>query len=37
MNARSFALWDLYPTFLEIVGAPLTKHIDGISMLSAIS
>lgn len=37
VNTMPFALWDLYPTFLEMAGAPLTKHTDGISMLPAIS
>lgn len=30
------ALWDLYPTFLQLAGQPLSKAIDGISLLPAL-
>ena len=37
VNAMPFALWDLYPTFLQMAGVPVTKYTDGISMLPAMS
>lgn len=30
------ALWDMYPTFLELAGIPVTKKIDGISLVPAL-
>ena len=30
------ALWDMYPTFLQIVGVPVKKKIDGISLLPTL-
>lgn len=36
VNNTPFALWDMYPTFLEMAGLPVTKGIDGISILAAL-
>ena len=30
------AQWDLFPTFAEIAGAPITEHLDGISFLPTL-
>ncbi|HEX8315241.1 MAG TPA: arylsulfatase [Flavisolibacter sp.] len=30
------ALWDMYPTFLNVAGLPLTKGIDGLSILPTL-
>ena len=30
------SFWDLYPTFLEIAGIPVTKAIDGVSVLPSL-
>jgi arylsulfatase A len=37
INDRPAALWDLYPTFLEIAGQAKPKNIDGISILPALT
>ncbi len=31
------ALWDLYPTFQQLAGIPITRGIDGISILPALT
>lgn len=36
VNAMPAALWDLFPTFLQIAGIKQTKSIDGISILPAL-
>lgn len=36
INAVPYALWDMYPTFLQMAGVAIPKHIDGISLLSAL-
>lgn len=36
VNDKPFALWDMYPTFLEMANIPVTKKIDGISLLPAL-
>lgn len=33
---KPVALWDLYPTFLDMAGVPVQKKIDGISLLPAL-
>lgn len=30
------ALWDMYPTFQNLAGIPVTKNIDGISILPTL-
>ena len=30
------ALWDMYPTFLQVTGVPLKKKIDGISLVPTL-
>ena len=30
------ALWDMYPTFLQMAGVPVKKKIDGISLVSTL-
>jgi arylsulfatase A len=37
VNITPFALYDLYPTFLEQATMPVSKNIDGISILPALS
>ena len=37
INEHPAALWDLYPTFLEMAGLKNAEEIDGISILPAIS
>ena len=37
VNTKPYALWDLYPTFLEMAGAPPRKNIDGFSLLPVLS
>jgi len=36
INTTPFALYDLYPTFLEIAGIAVSKKIDGLSMLPTL-
>jgi arylsulfatase A len=36
VNTIPIALWDMYPTFLQLAGVQSHKNIDGISMLAAI-
>jgi arylsulfatase A len=36
VNAMPAALWDLYPSFLQMAGAPVTKPVDGISLVPAL-
>ena len=36
VNTKPHALWDMFPTFLEMAGVALTKNIDGISLLPAL-
>lgn len=33
---RPAALWDMYPTFLQMAGVPVKKNIDGISLLPTL-
>jgi arylsulfatase A len=35
-NEMPMALWDLYPTFLQLAGMPVPKNIDGFSILAAL-
>lgn len=35
VDTTPHALWDLYPTFLQMAGVPVTMPIDGISLLPA--
>ena len=37
INTKAYALWDLYPTFLEMAGAPSQKNLDGFSLLPVLS
>jgi arylsulfatase A-like enzyme len=37
VNDTPFALWDMFPTFLEMAKTPSPKGIDGFSILPAIS
>ena len=37
VNTKPWALWDMFPTFLEMGGAPPRKNIDGFSLLPAFS
>jgi arylsulfatase A-like enzyme len=30
------ALWDMYPTFLQMAGVPVKKKIDGISLVPTL-
>jgi arylsulfatase A len=34
--AKPAALWDLYPTFLQLANVPVIKNIDGVSILPAL-
>lgn len=36
VNTMPLALWDMFPTFLQIAGVKQAKNIDGISMLPAL-
>jgi arylsulfatase A len=36
VNTMPAALWDLFPTFLQMAGIKQTKNVDGISMLPAL-
>ena len=36
MNTKPYALWDMYPTFLQMAGVTATKGIDGISFLPVL-
>ena len=36
VSDQAAAFWDLYPTFLEMAGVPLTKIIDGSSILPTL-
>jgi arylsulfatase A len=36
LNKDALAMWDLYPTFQKLAGIPVTKNIDGISMVPAL-
>ena len=36
INQMPAALWDLFPTFLQLAGVMPTKKVDGISILSAL-
>jgi len=36
VNHMPAALWDLFPSFLELAGQPIPKNIDGISILPAL-
>jgi arylsulfatase A len=36
VNTMPAALWDLFPTFLELANVPSGRHTDGISILPAI-
>jgi arylsulfatase A-like enzyme len=33
---RPFAFWDLFPTFEQVAGIPVTKNIDGLSILPVL-
>ncbi len=33
---QTAALWDMYPTFLQLAGAPVSKNIDGVSMVPTL-
>ncbi|HET6995423.1 MAG TPA: arylsulfatase [Chitinophagaceae bacterium] len=35
-NHQPLAIWDLFPTFQELASIPVTKNIDGISLLPAL-
>ncbi|MEO5564595.1 MAG: arylsulfatase [Chitinophagaceae bacterium] len=37
INNTAFALWDMYPTFLDMARVPVTKGIDGFSILPALT
>jgi arylsulfatase A-like enzyme len=36
VNEMPAALWDLFPTFLQLAGLPQTKTVDGISILPSL-
>ncbi len=36
VNTIPFALYDLYPSFLELAGVPVTKKIDGLSFVPVL-
>ena len=36
VNKQPFALWDFYPTFLQLAGIAAPKNTDGISLLPAL-
>jgi arylsulfatase A len=36
VNTTPMAMWDMYPTFLQLAGVSSNKNIDGISMLAAL-
>jgi arylsulfatase A len=36
VNKMPMALWDLYPTFLQIARIPIPKNIDGFSIVAAL-
>jgi arylsulfatase A-like enzyme len=36
VNATPAALWDLYPTFLEMAGTKLRDNVDGVSILASL-
>ncbi|MDQ6610368.1 MAG: arylsulfatase [Bacteroidota bacterium] len=36
INPEPAALWDMFPTFLQLANQPIPKNIDGISILSSI-
>ena len=36
VNTKPYALWDMYPTFLQMAGVTATKGIDGISFLPVL-
>lgn len=36
VNRDPFALWDLFPTFAEIAGAPVPANLDGLSLVPAL-
>ena len=36
VSDRPFAFWDLFPTFEQLAGIPVTSHIDGYSILPVL-
>jgi arylsulfatase A-like enzyme len=36
VSTQTAAMWDLYPTFQQVAGVPISKQIDGISILPAL-
>jgi arylsulfatase A len=36
LNKDALAMWDLFPTFQKLAGIPVSKKIDGISMVPAL-
>lgn len=36
INTTPVAMWDLYPTFLQMAGVPVVDKVDGASMLAAL-
>jgi arylsulfatase A-like enzyme len=36
VSSRPCAFWDLYPTFLQMANIPLTKPVDGVSILPTL-
>jgi arylsulfatase A-like enzyme len=37
INDEPLALWDLFPTFQQLAGIPVSKNIDGISIVPALT